>query len=96
MQLCVPGGHCEPPSRGTWAKGCGLPAEAGACSPPCAQGKNGESPIDPTIKIGSSLQSCIPSLGLTAPLFYSKKLSLPTAQCGSGPLPHRSCPPTHG
>lgn len=71
MQLCIPGGHCEPPSRGTWAKGYGLPAETGACSPTCAQGKKGEGPTDPTRVTGSSLPSWIPSLGLTAPLFYS-------------------------
>lgn len=35
------------------------------------RGKKGEGLADPTREMGSSLQSWTPSLGLTAPLFYS-------------------------
>lgn len=48
MQLCIPGGHCEPLSRGTWAKGYGLSAWCRSFFLPlCSRGRKGKVLLPP-------------------------------------------------
>jgi len=85
LQLCIPGGHLQP---GTWAKGYGLPAEAGPCSPTCAHGKKGEGPADPTSdREQPAVLGAKPGAHCTLILLQPfKELSLSTAQRGLLPL----------
>lgn len=93
MQLCIPGGHRQPPARATWAKGEGLPAEAGAGSSTCAWGKRAD-PAEPTREMGSRLQSQIPSLG-SLHLCFTPALQRPVTFCSSLRPPSPSNLPTH-